>query len=289
MLVTRVKKIFMRGKTIQVFLTDGSPRGIKLADITSNIELAVFIPRNQINEAGKREEVSLPGVYFLFGENESGSKPVAYVGQSRNCLDRIKKHDQQKDFWNYAVLIVSKTKTFTQTHIEFLEQLAIDKAIEARRYEVENAVNPRKFKVPETLEADLLDNFDTIKILLSTLGFPLFEGLSGDHKKPGNRLYCKAKNARAEGEYGDDGMVVFKDSAAVVDVAPTASSSLLLLRKKLIESKVLENRGDVCVFLEDYLFSSPSGAASQIQGRHSNGWIEWKDANGKTLDELKRK
>jgi hypothetical protein len=45
----------MRGKTIQVFLTDGFPHGIKLAEITSNIELAIFIPRNQINEAGKRE------------------------------------------------------------------------------------------------------------------------------------------------------------------------------------------------------------------------------------------
>ena len=37
----------MRGKTIQIFLTDGTPRGIKLAEITSNIEQAVFIPRNK--------------------------------------------------------------------------------------------------------------------------------------------------------------------------------------------------------------------------------------------------
>ena len=279
----------MRGKTIQVFLTDGSPRGIKLAEITSNIELAIFIPRNQINEAGKREEVFLPGLYFLFGESEIASKPVVYIGQSRDCLSRIKKHDQIKDFWNYAVLIVSKTKSFTQTHIEYLEQLAVSKAIEANRYEVENGNNPRKFKVPETLEADLHDNFDTIKILLSTLGFPLFEQLTNPEKKTGNRLYCKAKNAKAEGEYGDDGLVVFKGSSSIVEFAPTSNSGHLLLRNKLIESKVLEKRGDVCVFLEDYLFTSPSAAAAQIQGRNANGWIEWKDAKGKTLDELKRK
>lgn len=279
----------MRGKTIQVFLTDGSPRGIKLAEITSNIELAVFIPRNQINDAGKREEVFLPGVYFLFGESETSSRPIVYIGQSRNCLNRIKKHDQVKDFWNYAVLIVSKTKSFTQTHIEFLEQLAVAKAVEANRYEVENGNTPRNFKVPETLEADLLDNFDTIKILLSTFGFPLFENLHSAEKKSGNRLYCKAKNAKAEGEYGDDGLVVFKGSTSIVDFAPTANSSLLLLRNKLLESKVLETRGDVCVFLEDYLFTSPSAAAAQIQGRNANGWVEWKDAKGKTLDELKRR
>jgi hypothetical protein len=94
----------MRGKIIPVFLTGGSPGGIKLAEITSNIELAVFIPRNQINEAGKREEVLQTGFYFLLGESETGSKPVVYIGQSRDCLNRIKTHDQRKDFWNYAVL-----------------------------------------------------------------------------------------------------------------------------------------------------------------------------------------
>lgn len=231
----------------------------------------------------------MPGIYFLFGESETGSKPIVYIGQSGDCLNRIKTHDQQKDFWNYAVLIVSKTKSFTQTHIEFLEELAVSKAIEANRYEVENGNNPRKFKVPETLEADLLDNFDTIKILLSTLGFPLFEDLSGEEKKAGDRLFCKAKNTKAESQYGDDGLVVFKGSATVADFAPTSNSGHLLLRNKLIESNVLEKRGDVFVFLEDYLFSSPSAAASQIQGRNANGGIEWKDGEGKTLDELKRK
>jgi hypothetical protein len=107
----------MRGKTIQVFLTDGTPRGIKLAEITSNIEQTVFIPRNKMNEAYSRSEVSRPGIYFLFGDSESNSKPLAYIGQSRNCIERIKTHDQKKEFWNYAVVIVSKTESFTQTHI----------------------------------------------------------------------------------------------------------------------------------------------------------------------------
>lgn len=50
---------------IQVFLTDGTPRGIKLAEITSNIEQAIFIPRNKINGARSRIEASRPGLYFL--------------------------------------------------------------------------------------------------------------------------------------------------------------------------------------------------------------------------------
>jgi hypothetical protein len=43
------------------------------------------------------------------------------------------------------------------------------------------------------------------------------------------------------------------------------------------------------VFQEDYIFNSPSAAAVTIKGRASNGWTAWKNKEGKTLDELKRK
>lgn len=279
----------MRGKTIQVFLTDGSPRGIKLAEITSNIELAIFIPRTKINEANSRKEVSNAGIYFLFGEGEESAKPIVYIGQSRNCIDRIKTHDQKKDFWNYVIIITSKTKSFTQTHIEYLEELAISKAYEANRYSLENAANPKKFDVPETMEADLLDNFDTIKILLSTLGFPLFDNIGKANAKAKDTLVCKGKEANAEGEYVDDGFVVFKGSKANKDLAPASNSTIRNLREKLISQNILLDKGSVFEFQEDYLFKSPSAAAAQVLARNANGWSEWKDKTGKTLDELERK
>jgi hypothetical protein len=42
------------------------------------------------------------------------------------------------------------------------------------------------------------------------------------------------------------------------------------------------------VFTRDHLFSSPSTAAMAVMGRSANGWVEWKTASGKTLDEVKR-
>ena len=110
----------MRGKTIQIYLTDGSPNGIKVAEITSNIERAIVIPRNKLTEAIKRTETARPGIYFLFGHDEDKAKPVVYIGQSKEGIKRIKAHDQKIDFWNYVVLVISKTSSFTKTHIEFL-------------------------------------------------------------------------------------------------------------------------------------------------------------------------
>jgi hypothetical protein len=47
-------------------------------------------------------------------------------------------------------------------------------------------------------------------------------------------------------------------------------------------------QGGMLVFTRDHLFASPSMAAMALMGRSANGWVEWKAANGRTLDELKR-
>ena len=47
--------------------------------------------------------------------------------------------------------------------------------------------------------------------------------------------------------------------------------------------------GSCYIFSKDVEFGSPSGASDVVLGRASNGWTEWKDAQGMTLDELMRK
>jgi hypothetical protein len=60
------------------------------------------------------------------------------------------------------------------------------------------------------------------------------------------------------------------------------------VRQQLIASDVLKVKGDQIVFQKDHLFRSPSRAAAVLMGRTANGWIEWKDVNGTTLNQLKR-
>ncbi|MDQ0902339.1 GIY-YIG nuclease family protein [Paenibacillus sp. V4I7] len=275
-------------KTIQIFLPDGSPRSIKIAEITSRTIQAIYIPRNKLKETESRNEIKNVGVYFLFGDSDDRLKPVVYVGEAEDCYHRLKQHNQNKDFWNAAIVLISKTNSFTKSHVKFLEWHCYTKAIENNRYIIDNSTIPTKSFITEAMEADLMDSYETAKILIATLGFPIFEGLANSIDKS-EALICKGKDAYSEGQYTDEGLVVFKGSKANLTETPTAGPWIVGMRQKLIESGILRRNELVLVFTQDHIFASPSAAAGVILARRSNGWIDWKDRNGKTLDEIKRK
>jgi len=277
-----------RPQTIQIFLPDGNPTSIKIADLTNRMMTAVLFPRNKLLEVGTRDEIRKYGVYFLFGYSEEKAKPIAYIGETEDCFERIKSHNKSKDFWNYAIVVSSKSNTFTKSHVKYLEYLCIKNAIEIGRYDTENLSIPAKPYITESMEADLLDNYETIKILLSTLGYPIFEELKKSSVKKKEILYCKGKNAKAEGDMVDDGFVVFKGSIANKDETNTAGSWVTGLRAKLKDNNILIGQNGILIFTEDYLFGSPSAAAAAVLGRRANGWTEWKNKEGKSIDKIFR-
>ena len=277
-----------RTQTIQIFLPDGNPTSIKIADLTNRTITAVLVPRNKLSEVGLREEVRKYGIYFLFGLNEEKAKPMVYIGETEVCFVRIKTHNNNKYFWNHAVIISSKTNTFTKAHVKYLEYLCVKNALEVGRYDTENQTSPAKPYVTESMEADLLDNYETIKVLLATLGYPVFEEIRKSSVKEKEILYCKGKDAVAEGDMIDDGFVVFKGSKANKNETKTAGSWVVNMRSKLIESKILIEQENVLMFSQDYIFGSPSAAAMAVLGRRANGWTEWKNKDGISIDKIFR-
>ena len=278
-----------RPQTIQIFLPDGSPRSVKIAEITNRVVKAILVPRNKLEYIASRDELRNVGIYFLFGESADKAKPLVYIGEAEDCLDRLKQHNRTKDFWNYAVVMVSKINAFTKSHAKYLEHVAVAKAKEANRFDTENSTIPTKSFVTESMEADLLDSFETITILLTTLGFPVFEMVGKAQITAKELLELKGRGVRAEGDLIDDGFVVFKGSQAKIDTVPSCHDYLINLRQKLISNNILVKDKEKLIFIEDYVFSSPSTAGGVVLGRSTNGWKKWKDKNGNTLDELKRK
>ena len=275
-------------QTIQIFLPDGSPRSVKIAEITNRVVKAVLFPRNKLEFVAGREELANVGLYFLFGESADQAKPIVYIGEAEDCLYRLKHHNRSKEFWNYGVVMVSKTNAFTKSHAKYLEYIAIQQAKETGRFETENLNVPGKPFVTESMEADLLDSFDTIKILLATLGFPVFEKVGKEFVADREVMFLKGRGIAAEGDLIDDGFVVFKGSQAAIKTVPSCLDFVINLRNKLIQSNVLVERDGYLEFFQDYVFNSPSTAGSVVLGRSANGWQQWKNRNGETLDALKR-
>jgi hypothetical protein len=268
---------------------------MRVAEITTRIVRVIEVPRSQLGDFLRMPEAQQVGVYFLMGELSEAGLPRTYIGQSGSVGKRLEQHHQNKDFWNRAFVIISLTNSLTQTHALFLEWLAIAEATKAGRYGLENGNTGSQPYTPAPLQADCHEIHETAATLLATLGQPIFEPLTSAPTAKGivELFYCKGSGADGVGEYTTEGFVVHKGSKGRAEIVPSIQgTSHERMRSQLITEGVLTenagNAGSMLVFTRDHLFSSPSTAAMAVMGRSANGWVEWKTASGKTLDEVKR-
>lgn len=268
---------------------------MRVAEITTRIVRVIEVPRSQLADFLKMPEAQQVGVYFLMGELSEAGLPRTYIGQSGSVGKRLEQHHQNKDFWNRAFVVISLTNSLTQTHALFLEWLAIAEATKAGRYGLENGNTGSQPYTPAPLQADCHEIHETAATLLATLGQPIFEPLTSAPTAKGivELFYCKGSGADGVGEYTTEGFVVHKGSKGRAEIVPSIQgTSHERMRSQLITEGVLTeiagSAGSLLVFTRDHLFSSPSTAAMAVMGRSANGWVEWKTASGKTLDEVKR-
>ena len=280
-------------KTLQVFLPEGTPAGIQIAELTTRIVQAISVPRTHLKQFFERPESQYVGTYFLFGGEDDGSKPIAYIGQTEDLKQRLRMHDAKKEFWTRAVILVSRTQSFTQAHIRWMEWHAIAKAKEANRYHLENGNLASEPFVTEAIRADLWEIFETGALLLQSLGYPLFEPLiPSGNSAPGEAAeiwHLSGRGAVAKATLTDEGIVVHKGSSCSKDFTPSAQGMYFeKIRQNMLKDGILKITDDGIIFMEDYRFKSPSGAAAVVTGRHANGWIEWKNSKGTSMKVVKR-
>jgi len=279
-------------KTIQIFLPSGDPRGIRIAEITTRIVQVIEVPRSLLPEFLAMPESAQVAVYFLFGTSEDEDTQQVYIGQTGDLRARLKSHNVNKDFWERALILISKTNSMTQTHALYLEWYCLQVARQAGRFTDVNGNSGSKPYTPPPMEADCHEIFDTGKTLLSTLGYPIFTPVvstpSQDESEP-LVYYCTATDTQGRGVYTSEGFVVLKGSigrTAMTDAL--ADSTAARTRQKILHSKDVEQNGEQFTLLTDRLFKTPSAAAKFITGGSKNGWMTWKTADGKTLHDIER-
>jgi hypothetical protein len=179
-----------RSKTIQIFLKDSDIDGVKIADLSNSTARVYVVPRDKVQFIQTRDDLSSPALYMLFDDDRTS----VYIGECESFQGRISSHLVNKDFWQWAVVCVTTGAGLDKAEVKFLESHAVQKAIEINRFEVQNRTNPNKNNLHEFKLASVLDLFDDFELLVTTLGFNLFEPHKEkkiDDLKPNNQKITK--------------------------------------------------------------------------------------------------
>lgn len=275
------------GKTIKIFLIDGEPNGRMSCELSNWSGKAYKIPRIKIKDCSDRDDLTSTGVYLLFGKDDAGKDQV-YIGEAESILKRLNQQLTQKDFWNEAIVFISKDENLNKAHIKYLENRLHDIAKSANRYTIDNSIIPTQSSISESDRAEMEEFIEYIKMLVNTLGHKVFdEKREFKPKQKQESFFIKStRGADGQGEPTSDGFVVFKNSKAAATIVNSMTPNFITYRQKLIDEGVLINKVEYFEFSDDYIFSSPSTAAAMVMGRNANGLTEWKNKDGKTLKEF---
>lgn len=279
------------GKTIKLFLMDADPEGRMICELSNWTGKAYRIPRGKVKDCANRPELKSTAVYILFGRPDSSSgKARAYIGEAENAYSRLVQHVSEKEFWNEAVVFISKDENLNKAHIKYLESRLYELATSASRFQIENSNTPTKSSISEPDQAEMEEFIEYVRMLINTMNFKVFEPLvkadSGESTKEEVLFIKGARGASGKGKRTSDGFVVFKDSEMATTTVPSFPRGFNTLREELVNgNSVVEKQGSI-LLAEDILFSSPSAAAAVIMGRSANGLLEWKSKSGKTLKDI---
>lgn len=277
-------------KTIQMFIFDGNPNGRIMCELSNWNGRVYKISRNEISEFSQRDDADNTGVYFLFGKNEDNDD-VVYIGEAEKIATRLKQHlkERESEYWNDCVVVISKDDLLNKAYAKYLENRFYLLAQNAGRSIVINSTVPTRSSISEYDEAMLEEFISNAKLLVNTLGYKVFDTIEDTAVKHDNEqpyFFIKAaRGADAKGLIVSDGFAVMKGSSVASSTTPSMKRSLIKLRASLIEKGII---GQDFKLTRDYIFTSPSLAASVVMGRSANGRTEWKNSEHKSILDIEQ-
>lgn len=270
------------GKTIRLFLIDGTTNGLITAELSNWTGIGVKAPRIKIKEYNDRPEFQKPGIYILIGKGDN-NEDAAYIGEAGVIADRLTQHISNKDFWNEVIFFGSKDKYLNKASVKYLENRLHELAIKAGRYTI-NQNTPTRSELSEAEQAELEEFLAHVKVLTATLGHKIFETFEEtvENKEVRNQLfYCRnGAGANSAGSPSTEGFIIYKDSLFMVQEQPSLADGIRLERQRMLNDETLNLDGGFYRLMKDYIFTSSSRAAAATLARAASGPLEWKTSEG---------
>jgi len=269
----------MPGRQIRIFLVDGTPNGIRTAEIINWTGSILVVPRARLPEVAIRREAIRTGVYCLIGPDpDYANRDQVYIGEGDNVFTRLVSHskDSAKDFWTTAVICVSKDENLTKSHGRYLESRLIALAEIAGRATLINGNSPAGNPLPEADVSDMEYYLEQLQVVFPVLGLTFLQPVPSVTEQ---RIVFENNDVGAHAraiESGDE-FVVLKGSTARKDGLPSWTS-YKELRDELLQAGKLRPspNSEFLEFAEDVPFRSPSAAAAVVAGGNRNGRVLWR-------------
>ncbi len=282
------------GRTIQLFLVDGKPTGLRKASIHGWTGLLFVSGASAFGDLTAREEVDRTGVYILSGPDpdQPGATRV-YIGSGNSVSERIKQSAVKRDFWETAITITTSDDDMSKGHAEYLEARLIEQTAKSGRVTLDNGTHPdtSRRRLPEADVANMEQFLANLRIILPVIGLDMLKpqpkavSAKASPSSPSvsdevqfeirHKSGVEATAVEEEGEF-----VVLEGSEALTGTG-YVQQSYGGLKEKLIADGVLVSQDlptgtDKLRFAKPWSFSSPSAAAAVVLDRNSNGRLEWK-------------
>lgn len=286
------------GRSLELYYIDGRPDGMVTAELFNWTGHVLMFPRTQLSAALARGEASYAGVYLLLGD-QSG-EPLAYVGEGEDIGARIRQHDVRKEWWTSAVLVTASANKLNKAHVRYLEARLIGHAKAIGHTPLDNLTAP---VLPILSEADIakMEAFlENLLIVLPAVRVDMFIQRARSARPAasvapvrtladapdigagGTRFLLEARKhgLRASAVLTDGEFVVEAGSMSKIEWTGLDHHTYASLYAELRRSGVLAEQGAHCIFTHNYAFRSPSAAAAVVNGRASNGQLDWRTADG---------
>ncbi len=280
------------GRSIQLFLVDGSPNGLMIASIHGWTGTVLFSSQATFGKLLARPEVDRTGIYILFGPDPNdGLRNRAYIGEADCVRERIAQSASNRKFWEHAAVVTTSDEALTKGHVRYLEARLIEITTSAGRVSLDNGQAPDadRRRLPEADRANMEAFLANLRIVLPVIGLDLLKAYAvpqvsavasaGTVDAASEVTFeirhnsgVSARAAEVEGEF-----VVFKGSESRKDTQ-NVGKGYQVLKTELVAQGILVSSkdGKNFIFERDYAFSSPSAAAAVVLDRNANGRIEWK-------------
>lgn len=205
------------GKSIELFLANGTADSLVIAELSNWNGKAIKIPRIEITDC-KRNDIKGAGVYFLFCKEEDDTDSV-YIGESETVQDRLIQHlrdynaEKEKFYWTTAVIFLGRD--LNKALIRYLEDRFVQIARECKRYTVLTKNTYSRTVMKEAHVAAMEEFIDNVRVLINALGYKVLEPTVqkiSDSTEVDEKLYLNTGAVRAAGVVTSEGFVLFAGS-----------------------------------------------------------------------------